>query len=620
MPCKSLNNAFDKIKSLGPEKIFVFIDRRLYQDYYFKLKELKSLLQCEPVSFIFSDLPDKKIDKEGILKKETIASIGDDFYNKGGVVSNVHELIQRIKIYLENSFQFEVIDDNYENIILPCLYSKVQSRDNLINNSDANEFNLRLNTLPGKHISAQLLNDFLNKKKIDIEKETKLWIREFSMEIKEGTFYYEINKEFRENNFSNYKTFSKALYRGLEKKYLKGKFDNPLYFCRHILKVDFDNLENNINNSKKELIYSKQFLSFSQDMDVSLMFLPKDTDKNSIPVLFEVNISNSLDSYSSNVDIDEFAVFPGEKEVTFLPYSCFVIEEKPENFKKNGKKYKKIKLNYLGNYSKQINEKIKDLNEEKIKSLLENNSNFSEDIKKKFKNEFPDLEQSDLIKWLDIEAKLIKEKIAHKEDYQYPKNIIEIKMKKKGKFLGDEYFQNYHWMLKIYFNDVLQEEQANEINEQFPPKIKIEIDFPILDCEKMFYLCDNILEINFIQFDTSKVNNMSSMFSDCDSLIKINVDIFDTSKVNNMSCMFYKCSSLKKLNLSNFKTDNVTDMSAMFLLCYSLSDLNFDFSKINTDKLENITSIFICCYSLNDYNFSNFDLIKLKEENREGYI
>ena len=313
-------------------------------------------------------------------------------------------------------------------------------------------------------------------------------------------------------------------------------------------------------------------------------------------------------------------MFPGEKEVTFLPYSCFVIEEKPENFKKNGKKYKKIKLNYLGNYSKQINEKIKDLNEEKIKSLLENNSNFSEDIKKKFKNEFPDLEQSDLIKWLDIEAKLIKEKIAHKEDYQYPKNIIEIKMKKKGKFLGDEYFQNYHWMLKIYFNDVLQEEQANEINEQFPPKIKIEIDFPILDCEKMFYLCDNILEINFIQFDTSKVNNMSSMFSDCDSLIKINVDIFDTSKVNNMSCMFYKCSSLKKLNLSNFKTDNVTDMSAMFLLCYSLSDLNFDFSKINTDKLENITSIFRCCYSLKDYNFSNFDLSKLKGENREGYI
>ena len=60
---------------------------------------------------------------------------------------------------------------------------------------------MRLNALHGKHISTQLLNDFLNKKIIDIEKETKLWIREFSKETKEGTFYYAINKEFRENNF-----------------------------------------------------------------------------------------------------------------------------------------------------------------------------------------------------------------------------------------------------------------------------------------------------------------------------------------------------------------------------------------------------------------------------------
>ena len=175
-------------------------------------------------------------------------------------------------------------------------------------------------------------------------------------------------------------------------------------------------------------------------------------------------------------------------------------------------------------------------------------------------------------------------------------------------------------MLKIYFDDVLQEEKTNEINEQFPPKIKVEIDFPIFDCERMFYLCDNIAEINFIRFDTSKVTNMSSMFSDCDSLIKVNADKFDTSNVTNMSCMFYKCSSLKKLDLSNFKTDNVTDMSAMFLLCYSLEDLNFDFSKLNIGKLEYITSIFRCCYSLNNYDLSEFDLSKIKKENREGYI
>ena len=61
-------------------------------------------------------------------------------------------------------------------------------------------------------------------------------------------------------------------------------------------------------------------------MNVSCKFLPKDADKNSIPILFEVNISNSKDAYSNNVDIEEFALYPQEKEVTFLPYSCFVIE------------------------------------------------------------------------------------------------------------------------------------------------------------------------------------------------------------------------------------------------------------------------------------------------------
>jgi len=618
-PFKELDSAFEEIKNLGPETIFIFIHRSLYQDYYFKIKDLKSTLQCKPITFIFSDLPDKKIDEEGVLKKETIASIGDDFYNKGGVVADVDELIQRIKKYLGNLFEFEVINDD-ENIIIPCLYSKVQSRDYLINNSEVNEFSLRLIVLHGKRKTSELLEDHLNKKLINIESQTKLWIKQFSNEINEGSFYYAINKEFSENNFSHYKTFTKALYRGLEKKYFKGKFDIPLYFCRYLAKDDLENLENNINNSKKELFYSKQFLSFSKDMNVSCKFLPKDADKNSIPILFEVNISNSKDAYSNNVDIEEFALYPQEKEVTFLPYSCFVIEEKFEDFEKDGIKYKKIKLNYLGNYSKQINEKIKDLNKEKIKSLLESDSNFSENIKKKFKNEFKDLVQSDLIKLLDIESKLINEKMAHKEDYQFPKNVIELTMKKKGKFLGDKFFNNYHWMLKIYFDDVLQEEKTNEINEQFPPKIKVEIDFPIFDCERMFYLCDNIAEINFIRFDTSKVTNMSSMFSDCDSLIKVNVDKFDMSNVTNMSCMFYKCSSLQKLDLSNFKTDNVTDMSAMFLLCYSLEDLNFDFSKLNIGKLEYITSIFRCCYSLNNYDFSDFDLSKIKKENREGYI
>ena len=218
----------------------------------------------------------------------------------------------------------------------------------------------------------------------------------------------------------------------------------------------------------------------------------------------------------------------------------------------------------------------------------------------------------------------MKENLKHKDNYVYPKNKIEIKMGKKGKFLGDNFYRNYHWMLKIYFDNELQtEEETNEIMTDLIPKIiTIEIIYPLFDCKKMFYLCENIMEINFVEFDTSKVTNMRSMFSDCTHLKKVNFDNFDTYNVTNMSCMFYNCFSLKTLNLSKFKTDNVENMSAMFYMCLSLINLDFDLKKKNTNKLNDISFMFRCCYSLIDYNIFgiNIEGIKMHKNKRWIYI
>ena len=46
------------------------------------------------------------------------------------------------------------------------------------------------------------------------------------------------------------------------------------------------------------------------------------------------------------------------------------------------------------------------------------------------------------------------------------KNVIEIKMATKGNFIGDEYFNYYHWMLDIYYDNVLQDELKNKINNR----------------------------------------------------------------------------------------------------------------------------------------------------------
>lgn len=628
---KDINPFFEEIKKLNYEVIFVLIRGRLYQDYYFKLKDLRSTLKCTPVSVIFSNTTNKRVfegkdlDKEGVLKKETIASVGDDYFNKGGVVTTPSELIQFIENYLgyeieekieEKLFHFENIKDDYENLILPCLYSKVQSRNIKLDHAEIKEFNEKLSKLHPFQPLSDALNGFLKmKKNIPIENIIKFWINYFSGE---NTFYSTMHKEFRENNFSNYNAFCKALYRGLSKNYLKNKFDVPLFFGIAIPKDDFETLEKNINDSKKELIYSRQILCFSQDKKVCFKFLPKNDDKNFISALLEVNKSNILETYSNNVTIEEFSRYPTEKVVVFCPYSCFVIEDKIEEMKENGLKYKRIKLNYLGKYEDQMKPKLEGLNKLTIDRLLNSKSKFAKNISNKFSNEFPNLEQKDLIKRLDIESKLIKDKLTEKENFKYPKYIIKIKMEKHGKFLSDEFFNNYNWMLKVYFDDVLQEEETNEITGIPPEEIKLEIDFPIYDCQQMFYSCEHIKEIDFVEFDTSKVTNMRSMFSDCDSLVKVNVDKFDTSKVTNMSCMFYKCSSLKKLDLLNFKINNVTDMSAMFLLCISLSELKFDLSNLEHEKLKDISYIFRCCYKLNTYDLSGLDLSKI--DKKDGYI
>ena len=633
-PFKNFDEAFDQMQKLDLEVILVIIRGRLYQEYYERLKELRSKLKCIPINIIYTSvrlrkvLQRKVIDERKELKEETVESIGDDYYNKGGIAVVPNELLKSIENILgiesspkpeEPIFHFEVINDNYENLILPCLYTKVLSRDSIIDNFDINQFNTKLNMDHRDNELCKTINDFIKVGKIPIKNAAQFWIKYYT---KNDTFYKVMNKEFAENDFSHYGIFIKALNLGLEQKFLKSVVDKYLYYSSPISKDDFENLNRNLSNKKKELIYSRQLLSFSQDKEVSLDFIKESTDKNYIQVLFEVNISHFSETYTNNVDFDEFSYYPGNKDVTFLPYSIFVIEDQIEEKKKGGIPYKLIKLNYLGNYSQQLNNIINTLDKKKIENLLENKSyKFSKDIKEKFRNEFPDLEVFDLVKLLNIEAQLIQDKNKQKENYQYPTNIIEIIMKKKGKFIGDDFYQRYHWMLDVYFDDILQNEiNSNEIKSIIPNKIKIEIKYPIYDCEKMFCLCEDIKEINFIKFDTSRVTNMNGMFSDCTSLMKLNVDVFDTSNIVNMSCMFYKCSSLKDLDLSKFKTDNVEDMSAMFYLCTSLENLNFDLSKMKTDKLKDISFMFRgSSHSLKNYDLSNFkNLIKIP--NKDGYI
>ena len=593
-PYKQMKPAFDEMEKYPFNIILVIIKGSLYQDYYKELNKLKrnKALKYIPITFIYTSsiyrnvLKGRAEDKEGKLEKETIASIGNEFYNPGGIGSHPYEIYFFIKKFWNldlspklpsTSFYFDPCNDDIVFVLIALIIS-YNKRNILIKEEEIKAFHYLLRNL---HPSENF-NDFFDLKSYNSDLEAKYLINFYTSE---KAFSQAMNNDFNNNYFSTYISFIKIMYRGLHNKMLKSKFDVPLYFGGSLNENNFQKLKKDLDEKKISLVYSKQFQTFTQIEDIAKKNLLDIKDKKSVPILYELSKLEAQEAYASNIDIGDFSCNPNNKEVLFFPYNCFIIEKIEEKkVKIDSKKIeiKIIKLNYLGNYSININQKklIEDLNKEKIKQLLDNRSiNYMKDINERNKNESPIIEENAFIQSLLLEANLIKEK-------NKPKNIIEIKMEGKGKFIGDYFFNKYNWMLDIYFDDVLQDITINEINEIIPDKIRIEINYPLFDLKMMFCDCYNITEINFVQFETQKVTNMSYLF--------------------------YNCFSLENLDLSKFKLDNVIDMSVMFYMCKNLKDLNFNLAEKNTNKLEDISYLFRGCYSLKNYDLSNFDLSKIK--------
>ena len=128
---------------------------------------------------------------------------------------------------------------------------------------------------------------------------------------------------------------------------------------------------------------------------------------------------------------------------------------------------------------------------------------------------------------------------------------------------------------------------------------------PFEDCSGMFMELDNMIEVDFSNFDSSLVNKMDYMFFNCKSLISLNFSKFNTSKVTIINYLFYSCSSLTSLDLSNFDTSLVVSMGGVFQDCSSLKLLNV--SNFNTSKVTIMSYMFHNCKELLYLDLSNFD-------------
>ena len=218
---------------------------------------------------------------------------------------------------------------------------------------------------------------------------------------------------------------------------------------------------------------------------------------------------------------------------------------------------------------------------------------------------------------------------------KYPNEIdILIKIKKddinkKIYFLDD--FVEHNWLSEVHHRDFDFKElnskntklYINDIKKEYkkyfiPVKvgeynIKLKFNINLTDCSYMFANCKNIIQINFIHFNTSYIINMSYMFCGCANLINLDLSSFDTKNVIDMNRMFTWCYDLNNLDVSSFDTRNVNNMSDMFSGCSNLN--NLDVSSFDTRKVTNMNHMFFDCGNLKNLDLSSFDTTNVTNMN-----
>ncbi len=126
----------------------------------------------------------------------------------------------------------------------------------------------------------------------------------------------------------------------------------------------------------------------------------------------------------------------------------------------------------------------------------------------------------------------------------------------------------------------------------------------------LFYDIKQVYTVDFSNFDTAGVTDMSSMFYGCVNLKSIKFGNLNTSLVESMNDMFYGSSSLKSLDLRMFNTSSVKAMRNMFKNCTSLESI--DLSSFDTTKVQNMEGMFENDKSLISLDLSNFNISDTK--------
>ena len=389
---------------------------------------------------------------------------------------------------------------------------------------------------------------------------------------------------------AHYNEYIQMLYKGLKE--FEYKDNDILYRGTNISNEEIENILNFYKNRKNDdgykasyLIYSRAFISFSKDKNVSLGFIQD--IKNTKKILFQLknscNIKNLSNAYLYNI-----SYFPDEFEVLFFPFSTFIIEN---IINENDIYY--ISLEYLGRYEQRIKSKIKTVDKNIMKKII-SQTNFSKDTVKL--NIIPkEIENNKEIN-IDLKENNIINSII---DYNNEVNLNNINSEINCIYKG---FEN---IIDLLYNDISKiNPEINESNiEIFVNDDKIKFNYKYVNNMKG--------EIK-VKFKFKKlIENISYLFYNCSALKAVDLSSFYSNKVNDMSYMFSGCYSLESINLISFKSNQLKNLSYMFSGCYSLKSI--DLSSINANEVKNVEGLFNNCFSLKSVKLPIFNPKEIKD-------
>ena len=124
----------------------------------------------------------------------------------------------------------------------------------------------------------------------------------------------------------------------------------------------------------------------------------------------------------------------------------------------------------------------------------------------------------------------------------------------------------------------------------------------------MFKGCENLIDIDLTNINTSKLENINSMFERCNNLENVNFFNKQLYNIKETDNLFNGCENLVQIeNLDKINMSRVRKANNMFKNCKSIRNINL--SSIYIDKAENAKDIFYGCDKLEKIDISNFEEI-----------